>query len=297
MTIMERWDEMFYQPPATYAPRAVVRANNCDFLVNDGKMHVHYVQTTGERKFSVPIPGDYHLAPFLATQTIASWGAVAGAINAYQVLFDERVNAFRPFFNRGTSLGRFAESVPEAIFDVNAIEGEIIYSNTVNNGETMTIVRRDDGLHMLVSCFYNVIDDGNLARQERSLAGCTDLESATCHASGLAGSALFYGAGNSVYSYSYSTGQTTSDLLWQGDPGEEVTALCLLGTGGFPTSGRILWIAAWNEATRTGRLVEFEINPVSGLAEAMYAPMYSGIPDNPYYHEGTGKIHSMVVRY
>ncbi|MDR0766117.1 MAG: hypothetical protein LBF09_04170 [Odoribacteraceae bacterium] len=296
MVIMERWNEMFYQTPATYAPGAVTGVNNCDFLVNDGKLHVHYIQATGERKFSNPIPGNYALAPYLAKQTIASWGAVAGAINAYQIVYDENTNAFRPFFNKGVSLGQFTETVPDAAFDVNNIAGELVYANTVNAGETMLITRDEEGYHMGVSCFYNVIDEGKLARSTRLLTGCTGIENATCFASGLAGPALFYGTGNSVYSFSYTTGQTVSRLLWQGDPGDEVTALCLLSTGGFPTSGRILWIAVWNEATRAGRLVEFEINPVSGEAEALYAPMFSGIPDNPIYHEGLGKVLFMTQK-
>ncbi|MDR1414542.1 MAG: hypothetical protein LBI96_01920 [Odoribacteraceae bacterium] len=296
MTIMEQWEEMFYSPPL-YRPQAVIGVNNCDFLVNDGKLHVHYIQSAGERKFTVPIPGDYNLAPFLASRTIATSAVLPEAISAYQILYDRAGNAFRPFFNRGVSIGRFSESAGDAIFDVNNMPGEVVYANTVNGSETM-IVSRDAGLYnMHVACFYNVADDGHLARYTRPLAGCEGIANATCFASGLAGPALFYGAGNRVHSYSYTTGQTASNLLWEGDAAEEITALCLLGTGGFPTSGRILWIAAWNPVTQQGRLVEFEINPVSGVAEALYAPMFSGIPDNPVYHEGMGKVLLMTQRY
>jgi hypothetical protein len=295
MTVMERWEEMFYSAPA-YNPQAVVRLNNCDFLINDGKLHVHYVQSSGERKFSVAIPGDYNLAPFLARQTIASWGAVAGAISAYQIVHDKTTGALRPFFNRGVSLGHFSETASDALFDVNHVEGEIIYANTVNAGETMIISRHADGYHMHVACFYNVLDNGNLARYTRPLAGCVGIENATCFASGLVGPALFYGSGSNVYSYSYTTGQAGSHLLYEGDPGDEITALHLITGGGFPTQGRILWIAVWNEARREGRLVEFEVNEVSGVAEAFYAPMFSGIPDNPVYHEGMGKVRFMTQR-
>jgi hypothetical protein len=298
MVIMDRWEEMFYTPPATYAPGAVVNVNSCTFLVNDGRLHLNYT-AAGDRKFSNAIPGDYRLAPFLATATIASWLPVTGAINAHQIVHDEKAGGYRPFFNRGTSLGQFLESDPTAVFDVNnCFDGEIVHANTVNAGETMSVIRRPDGsMHLLVSCFYNVVDNRNLARRDVSLAGCADIASATCFASGYVGPAFFYGAGNTVHSFSYTTGQTTSNVLWQGDPGEEITAIALIGSGGFPTSGRILWIAAWNEAAKTGRLVEFEINPVSGLAEAMYAPMFSGIPDNPYIHEGLGKVRFMTVRF
>ncbi|MDR1273593.1 MAG: hypothetical protein LBK12_03490 [Odoribacteraceae bacterium] len=296
MTIMERWEDMFYSAPA-YKPQAVVGLNNCDFLINDGKLHVHYIQSYGERKFSVPIPGDYNLAPFLAQETVASWGANPDAISAYQVVYDKTTSAFRSFFNRGVSLGHFSETVTGALFDVNHMEGEIVYANTVNNGETLIISRHDDGYYMHVACFSNVVDNGNLARHVRPLAGCVGIENATCFASSLVGPALFYGSGGNVYSYSYTTGQTGSHLLWEGDPGDEVTALCILGPVGAPTMGRMLWIAVWNEARHEGRLVEFEVNEVSGEAEAFWAPMFSGIDDNPIYHEGMGKVLFMTLRF
>ncbi len=37
----------------------------------------------------------------------------------------------------------------------------------------------------------------------------------------------------------------------------------LIGTEGFPTRGRVLWAAVWNEKTQKGKIVEFEVSPTS----------------------------------
>lgn len=297
MAIMDRWEDMFYQLPA-YNPQAVAGVNGCDFLINNGKLHVYYKSTSSARKFSVAIPGSYDLAPALATATLTSWGAVPNAINAYQIVFDRQSRGFRPYFNKGTSLGRFQDTDEETattLFDVNDVEGELLFHATVNGGETMAVMKQGSDYRMEVACFYNVVDNGKLARYSKSLAGCENIASASCFCAGNGGPALFYSAGNKVYSYSYATGQTASNLLWEGNSGDEITALCLLPSGGFPTAGRIFWIAVWNEGKQEGRLVEFEINPVSGLAEALYAPMFTGIEDNPIYHEGLGKVVRMCI--
>ena len=90
-----------------------------DFLINNGRLHCLYIQSAGDRKFPVAMSGTYDLAPYLASATIAGWGAVTGAIGAYQVVFDKEQNGFRPFFNRASSLSRFSEADAEAVFDVN----------------------------------------------------------------------------------------------------------------------------------------------------------------------------------
>ncbi len=50
-------------------------------------------------------------------------------------------------------------------------------------GETMAVMKRDGGYWMDVACFYNVVDNGKLARYSRSLAGCENLDRATCFTS------------------------------------------------------------------------------------------------------------------
>ena len=162
-------------------------------------------------------------------------------------------------------------------------------------GETMAVMKRDGGYWMDVACFYNVVDNGKLARYSRSPAGCENLDRATCFTSTNAGSVLFYSVGNTLYSYSYTTGQTESVKVWNSDDDDEViTCLYMIGTGGFPTAGRVLWAAVWNEKTQEGKIVEFEVSPTTGKIEDMYGPMFGGSANSPSIFSGFGKVISMT---
>ena len=293
LVVMDTWEEMFYDAPV-YNPQAFVNMNTCDFLINDGKLHTLY-HDGGDRKFLTAVGGDYTLAPFLATNTYVSYGSVTeGAIQAYQVVYDEQRHAFRPFYNRGASLGNFNASI-SSVFDVNNMQGELLYTTTVNGGETMAVMRRNDGSYWLdIASFYNVVDNGNLARRSVSLAGCQGIDQASCFIAGNMGAALFYGAGNTLYSFSYTTGQTSANVLWTGEPGDEITCMEMLPSGGFPSGGLVLWAAVWNETAQEGKVVEIEFDPATGLVNNQWGPMFGG-QETPLVYDGFGKIISMVA--
>ena len=287
MQIMDTWnDGLFWETPSVYSPEAFMTVNRCDFFINNGKLHVLNASISGDRKFPGAITGDYELFPYLSSQTIQSWGAVSGAINAYQIVYDTKAKSYKSFFNKATSLSRFNTAAEDAQFNVNAMQGTPVYINTINGGVTAAIMKRETGEYFIdVANFCNVVDNGYLAQISKPLSGCSDLDKATCFESGTGGSAIFYGAGNKVYSYSYTTGQSTSSLLWSGEAGDEVTCMRLLSTGGFPTAGRVLWIGVWNESAKEGRVIEFEIDPDSGLSDSSCRDM-SGIEGHPCVHTG-----------
>lgn len=289
----ESWEDMFYEAPV-YNPQGIATANGCDFLINDGKMHVLYNSIAGDRRFPAPVTGSDNIAPWFNTETITSWGHLEGAIDAYQIVYDADKNAFRPYYNQATSLAGFAPSVADAQFDVNNVEGEMLYGATFNGTESMYVMKNGSACDLYVACFNNVKDEGNLARKKVSLAGCPGIAEANGFTSTTAGSAFFYSTGNKVYSFSYSTGQTEAHLLWEGEEGDEATALCLLSVGGFPTAGSILWFGVWNETTQKGKLVEFEIDPVAGTASNMWGPMSAGTEENPIIYEDFGKIQAIT---
>jgi len=294
LVVMDEWNDMFYDAPAC-RPEAFRCVNNYAFLINDGRLHCLNIPQSGDRKFPAPLSGDYRLAPFLAYETRTTWRPVAGAIDAYQVVYDAGASAFRPYFNRASQLGGFSESVSDAIFDVNHMQGELVYSATVNGGETMAVMKRDGAWWMDVACFYNIVDKGNLARSTHSLSGCTDIGKASVFLASNAGPALFYAVGNTLHSYSYTTGQTESVQVWSSDdPNDEITCMQILPTGGFPTGGRILWVAVWNRQNREGRIVEFEISPQTGKIEDMFGPMFGAEGTSPRILEGFGKVISMT---
>ncbi len=294
LTVMDTWEEMFYSAPAC-VPEAMMCVNSCDFLINDGKLHCLYIGSAGDRKFPTAIGGSYDLAPFLATETLSTWYPTEGAIGAYQVVYDYVQNGFRPYFNLASTLSQFAES-QDTLFDVNHMEGDLIYTATVNGGETMAVMNKNGSYEMDVACFYDVVDDGKLARYIRSLEGCENIKEASCFTSTNAGPALIYAAGNTVYSYSYTTGQTEANKIWSSDDASDViTCMSIIGTGGFPTGGRVLWVATWNESSQEGRIIEFEIDPTTGKVDDVYGPQFGAEGDSPSIFTGFGKVISMTT--
>lgn len=92
------------------------------------------------------------------------------------------------------------------------------------------------------------------------------------------------------------TGQTKANKVYTCEPGEEVTCLYSWGSagGGWPTSSRILFIATWNESTKTGRLIQFEMNHGTGLPNTMFGPMFGAGDTNPVITTGFQKIVDMT---
>ena len=288
------WENLFYEAPE-YNPEKVTFANDCDFLVNDGKMHVLYNELAGDRKFPASVSGAESVSPWLLKETLASWGHVEGAIDAYQVVYDNNSHALRPYFSQATTFAQFAPAAADIAFDLHNIPGEVIYAGCTTDNEAIYIVNNNGTVDLYVVCVNNVVDDGKLARQKISLAGCPGIANAKAFATTVVGSSFYYCTGNKVYSFSYTTGQTEAHLLYEGEEGDETTALCMLSTGGFPTEGCIIWIGVWNESAQQGKVVEYESDPILGTANNMWGPMF-GMEENPVVYEGFGKIDYLFER-
>ncbi len=292
LVVMDTWENMFHNAPK-YAPEAFICLNGCDFLINNGKLHCLYLNK-GDRKFQTYAGGSYDLAPFLVSNTVPS-RPKTGIITPYQIVFDKEQNGFRPFYNLSSSLDSFLPSKETAVFDVNHLDGEVLYAGTANSSETIALMKRTDGSYWLdIACFYNVVDDGNMARRSVSLEGCQKIDQATCYTTGTYGPVLFYGAGNTIYSFSYTTGQKEALELWTGDAGDNITCMTIMPAGGFPTGGCILFTSVWNEEKKEGKVVEIEFDTTTGRINNFWGPMFGGQP-TPQVYEGFGKIVSMTI--
>lgn len=299
LTTMNDWSTMFYSAPEKFNPQDAFYANSCDFLVNDGKLHVLYANKSNDRKFSAPIAGDYTAAPFLMKNTRTSWGAVEGAIDAWQVLYDEKNRKFRPYYSQSSQLSNFKSTTSEAVVDANKVEGNVKAIFQSGGNYTTAITEIGDTIFALRYCFYNVIDNGDLSaagsRSRLSLNDCKDIRNAKLFASNTSGMAFYYATDNTVYSFSASSGQTTANTVYECEPGETVTAMYIWGSvgGGWPTYNCALWIGVWNEQKQEGKLIQYEVDVNYGLPNAFWGPMF-GAPDNPVVTTGWGKIVDMV---
>lgn len=299
MTTMNTWDNIFYNTPETFNPQTSFYCNNCDFLLNDGKLYVTYTNKTNDLKFSEPIAGDYEAYPFLMRNTYTTWRPVAGAIDAWQVIYDKKNRKFRPYFSGSASVSSFKSTNADAVVDANNVPGDVkaIFQGGGNYTCVITVINGKPYLYRY--CFYNVIDNGDLSAQgERSiidLSGCEDILNAKKFCSNTSGFAFYYYTDKGVYSFSASSGETTSRQVYACEPGEEVTATYIWGSsgGGFPTSDCILWIGVWNNNKQDGKLIQYEMDVNYGVPNSMWGPMF-GAPDNPVITTGWGKIVDMT---
>lgn len=299
MNIMNDWSTMFYQTPETFNPQNAFFTNNCDFLINDGKMHVLYADRANDRKFSPAVAGDYVASPYLMKNTRTTWRPVEGAIDAWQVIYDEKNHKFRPYFSQASQVSNFKSTVADAVVDANNVPGDIKTILSTGNNTTTVITEMNDSIYALRYIFYNVVDNGNLSadgsRSKLNLSKCKDIRNAKLFCSNTAGMAFYYATDNTVYSFSASSGAETSNVLYQCEPGEQITSMYMWGSvgGGFPTSNCILWIGVWNEGKRDGKLIQYEMDINYGLPNSMWGPMF-GAPDNPVITTGWGKIVDMT---
>ena len=105
---------------------------------------------------------------------------------------------------------------------------------------------------------------------------------------------MFYGAGNTLYSFSYTTGLTSANVLWTGEPGDVFTCMEILPSVGIPNGECVLWAAVWNESTQEGKVVEIEFDPTTGLVNNVWGPMFGG-QNTPLVYDGFGRIISMTA--
>ena len=258
-----------------------------------------YADKANDRKFSAPVAGDYTSDAFLMKNTRTTWRPVEGAIDAWQVIYDKQNRKFRPYFSQASQVSSFKSTSSDAVVDANNVQGNVKAVFQSGGNYTTVITEIADTIFALRYNFYNVIDNGNLSaegsRSRLNLNGCKDIRNARFFRSNTTGMAFYYATDKAAYSFSASSGQTTSNVLYTCEAGEEITAMYAWGSagGGWPTSDCILWIGVWNSNTQEGKLIQYEMDVNYGLPNSMWGPMF-GAPDNPIVTTGWGKIVDMV---
>ena len=301
LELMETFDEMFYQAPE-YNPQMMYEANNCEFLINNGKLHVLYTNKGNDRKFSAPISGDYEAGVYLNDETRTTWRPTEGAINADQIIFDTKHKKFRPYFPQDIQISEFGPTKGDAFADANNVPAVPIAMGGGQGGKTYAIVPVEGVPYLYMFNFYNVVDDGDLsadgANSIINLSGCKDIMNLKFFSGNNHGSAFYYATDKTLYSFSPTSGQTTANEIYTCAEGEEITSLSVFygkGGGGFPTAGYALWIGVWDESKKEGKLLEWEIDADNGVPSVFWGPMFGAEHDTPHVTTGFGKIKSIVA--
>ena len=299
LVTMNTWEDMFYTTPEVFNPQKSFFTNNCDFLLNNGKLHVIYANQPNDLKFSEPVAGNYEAFPFLMINTRTTWRPVEGAIDAWQVIYDQMSHSFRPYFSGGSSVSNFKSTADTAYVDANRVPGDVKAIFQGGGNYTCVITYIDGKPYLYRYCFYNKVDNGDLsaegARSIIDLSGCEDIQNATMFASNTSGFAFYYATPKGVFSFSASSGETTSHEVYLCESGEQITSIYAWGSagGGWPTSDCAFFIGVWNEGTKDGKLIQYEVDVNYGIPTSMWGPMF-GAPDNPVITTGWGKIVDMT---
>lgn len=302
---MDDWNGMFYNTPAVFNPQAFMFVNNCNFLLNDGKLHVLYVREANDGKFSAPISGDYEADAFLMAQTKTTWRPAPGAIDADQVIYDKKNRRFRPYYSKSASISSFRATNGDAYADANNVSGEAVKIMSANNHQTYAIIKEESGAYNLYDFnFYNRVDNGDLSgngnRSRLTLSAATDIQQAKYFtACASAQSAFYYATDNTVYSIAPSRGLEVTDsrTVFQAPAGETITCIYAIGShsSGFPWSTAMLYIATWSEADQQGKVYEYEMDHSEGVPTVMFLGMFGDKAENPsVVSTGWGKIKSMT---
>lgn len=303
MVLMDSWDNMFYEKPEVFNPQKFFFQNQCEFLVNNGKLYTLNTDVANSRKFSAPIAADvnnYEAAPYLMKNTMTSWGATPNAINAAQVIYDQKNLRFLPYYAHKATFSGFTNTDKDAYLDANKLPANPKYIFNGGGDQTYCLMDLADGMYLYRYQFFNVADDGDFsadgARSILPLSGCEDIKNAKLFADYNAGAAMYYSSGKDVHAFSPATGETASHKLYTCEGDEEVTALYVMGTcgGGWPTSNVILFVGTWSESTKTGKLVQFEMDHTTGLPNTMWGPMFGAGDENPVITTGWKKIIDMT---
>ncbi len=301
---MDTWNDMFYSTPTVFNPQKFIYTLNCEYLINDGKIYTLYTNRANSRKFSAPIAAadneGYVAAPFMMRNPRYDYSNKQGVINAGQVIYDSKNRRFLPYYAQRTSLSNFLATADSARLDANRLPVQPKAIVNGYNNETFAIMDIDGKPYLYRYLFYEVVDKGDLSadgsRSIIDMSGCEDFANAKLFSDYTCGAALYYSSGKDVYSFSPVTGQKTANKIYTCEDGEEVTCIYAWGSGGggWPTSSCILFIATWNEAAKTGKIVQFEMNHTTGLPNTMFGPMFGGGDQNPVITTGFQKIIDMT---
>jgi len=305
LQMMDDWNGMFYNTPEVFNPQAFMYTNNCNFLINDGKLHILYVTEANDGLFSAPISGDYEADAYLMAETKTSWRPVAGAINADQVIYDKKHKRFRPYYSKNASVSLFRATNGDAYIDANHVSGEVVKILSVNNHQTFVISKEENGEYNLYDFnFYNRVDNGDLsgngARSRLTLSAATDIQQAKYFtACASAQSAFYYATDNTVYSIAPSRGLEVTDArtVFQAPAGETITCIYAIGShsAGFPWATAMLYVATWSQSEQQGKVYEYEVDHSEGVPTVMWIQMIGGYAENPTeVTTGWGKIRSMT---
>lgn len=285
------FDAFFHEAPATMKPTwygehgsGVMSGQSSEVLINDNHVYTNtysFSATEGRTtRFGIPKFDD-------GIGQLAPWNAeVPQTLNYGIVVYDQTYHRFRYAGYNAVQLEEFAPQDPEACaFDVNDTGMELVMADWGRGMSAGASLRPFDYIIMSRASerFLAVANFASTAPQDNNIgvglypmnALCPGITEATTMAASHVGSFIYYGAGNSVYTFAYDSGQPATVAWTAPSDQEEVTCVRIMkyyhGTiyayGLVPRADNLVHIATWNPTTRQGHLYQYLINPASGILD------------------------------
>ncbi|MBR1463373.1 MAG: hypothetical protein IJ604_08410 [Prevotella sp.] len=285
------FDDFFFDAPDNHKIQYygnVGMMSRGELLINDNKVYTtSWNALSRSNSFGVGSTGNYgELAP---------WASDIKGVNFNSVVYDQTNQRFIKQNYSTLELSAFAAQEEDAAFDVNNVGGTLLMGDwgmgaSVNMPYDYNIFSNGNERFLTISNFVNTnASTTRVGMNKYDISDSPGIQQATCMAAASLGQYVLYGSGNSVYNLQYNR-STTADTYWTApSSGEEVTCIRLqkfyfftLQSAMLPNPNAVVHIATWNEATKEGKLYQYQINPASGA-----------LMGEPYVYTVPGKVKDM----
>lgn len=274
-------EKLFWNAPATRA-FSYLGGNftRREVVLNDNKIHYANYMTSGTYRmnaFGMACSGDYgQLADWMSSYYSASFEAIA---------YDQTNQRFLCVQANDVVVDTLSSSDKTA-FDVNNVQMEMLFSDFGRLNYEYSLMRDGSTHALLVSNFAttNRLSD-KIAIAKYDMTHCPGLADVTSIAAGGLGEIFYYASGPDVYLFKYNiVGSDQIKSVWTAPAGESVTCIRLQKfyypqfslAGILINNYGVIYIATWNETTRTGTVYQITVDPSNGTLDEASQASYTG---------------------
>jgi len=274
LRIMNSFSDMFMSPLA----ESEVEFNAYDMwsynelLLNKGALYfTSQADVNVYNKFGVKCFGeDYYAAPFVAT--IYNWAY-------YGVFYDQKNRRFL-YIDYNRTIKQFKTPGASAAFNMTNVGKDMVYAEHGFDSRWYCLMQ--DGVNNntreLYVCKFNVSDDGNRGVAKYDIRNNTDLNNAKFFAFGNRGNVMYYATDTKIYQSNYA-GDLSSVLRYDilsAFPGYVITKMKIFKVSGNANESKLLYVAIYNPSDKQGKLLEIDINEVTGEMSTAGMRTYTG---------------------
>lgn len=285
---MFRFEEMFWNPPAKKALKAVVgNYLRKEMVINDNRIHAVNFSSSGSyrtNRLGPAMNGTYG--------ELEGWGAGYYGAAYDAVVYDKTNKKFLYVPLNGTAVADFPTQATTTQFSPSAVGLNMKASDWGLTNYEYSIMGDNTNTYLLISNFAGTLTAVGL--KKISMAGSPEAASAVTVAAAYAGQYILYGAGAGVYLFKYNSGAAATQE-WTAPTGETVTSVRLqkfyypvfANAGILPNTNQVVYIATWNESTKAGKVYSYLIDPSNGSINK----------SSERVTEGYGKVKDMSYKW